>query len=317
LAFAENPIGTVSIGTNVYIANNAFDSAGYNSFTAVFYNNQGRRAGIYSNSWRLVSATAPTGGTAVTATAAATSATVQVAQPVQITLQSGPRNMLLVNGGTIPTNHSITVSSFYICKYEVTQEEYQQVMGKNPSKLKGKKLPVEQVKWYDAIEYCNKLSSMDRLTPAYTINGEEVTWNRSANGYRLPTEAEWEYACRAGTTTNFNTGNDITTSQASIYNKVLKSDAQKTKPVGSFRPNAWGLYDMHGNVDEWCWDWYDDNLPSGTQIDPTGPITGTVRVIRGGNYRSVKSELGSSARGKFSPTFSSFRTGFRIVRNAQ
>jgi formylglycine-generating enzyme required for sulfatase activity len=325
-AFAENQIGSVSIGANVYIANNAFDNAGYNSFSAGFYNSQGRRAGTYSNSWRWVSAPV-SGGTAVTAaatTATATTTASASAQPTppvpQIVLQAGPRNTLLVKGGTIPTKESITVSDFYMSKYEVTQKEYQELMGKNPSRLKGNKLPVEQVRWYDAVEYCNKLSSKDGLTPAYTINGEEVTWNRSADGYRLPTEAEWEYACRAGTTTDFNTGNDITLSQANIYNKALKtnsSNSQKIKPVGSFKPNAWGLYDMHGNVGEWCWDWYNDNLPSGAQIDPTGHTTGTSRVIRGGDYRSVKADSNSSARGKLSPTFSSFSTGFRVARNAK
>jgi len=321
-AFAENQIGSVSLGSNVYIANNAFDNAGYNSFSAGFYNSQGRRAGTYSNSWRWVSAPA-TGGTAVTVaptTSTATATASASAQPTpppvpQIVLQAGPRNTLLVNGGTIPTKESITVSNFYMGKYEVTQKEYQEVMGKNPSRLKGNKLPVEQVRWYDAIEYCNKLSSKDGLTPAYTINGEEVTWNRSADGYRLPTEAEWEYACRAGTTTDFNTGNDITLSQASIYNKNLKT--QRPKPIGSFKPNAWGLYDMHGNVNEWCWDWYNDNLPSGVQIDPIGPSTGTMRVLRGGDHRSAKADLNSSARGKLSPNFSSFSTGFRVARNAQ
>jgi formylglycine-generating enzyme required for sulfatase activity len=317
-AFSENQIGSVSLGANVYIANNAFDSSGYNSFSAGFYNSQGRRAGTYSNSWRWVSAPAP-GGTAATTAATATtaSASAQPAQTAQVVLQTGPRNTILLNGGSIPTKESITVSSFYMCKYEVTQKEYQELMGNNPSRLKGNKLPVEQVRWYDAVEYCNKLSSKDGLTPVYTINGEDVTWNRSANGYRLPTEAEWEYACRAGTTTEFNTGADITASQTTIYNKALKANAQKTKPVGSFKPNAWGLYDMHGNVNEWCWDWYDDNLPSGAQINPTGPITGSWRVVRGGDYRSAKVDLKSSARGKFSPNFCSLSSGFRVVRNAQ
>jgi hypothetical protein len=316
LAFADNPIGTVSIGANVYVANNAFDGLGNNAFFAI-YNSQGRRAGTYSNGWRFVSAGVPGGTAAATSTAVTATTAGTVAQstqpPVQIVLQTGPRNTVLLNSGTIPTKDTITVNSFYMSKYEVTQREYQEVMGKNPSGSKGKNLPVEQVKWYDAIEYCNKLSSKDGLTPVYTINGEDVTWNRSANGYRLPTEAEWEYACRAGTTTDFNTGTDITSKQANIYNK----NTQKLKPVGSFKPNAWGLYDMHGNVSEWCWDWYNNNLPSGVQIDPTGPITGTVRVIRGGNYGSAKDNLRSSAQENLSPTFSSFSTGFRVARNAQ
>jgi hypothetical protein len=155
-------------------------------------------------------------------------------------------NMVRVEGGTFQmgssasepqresneTQHQVTVSGFYMGKYTVTQKEYQEVMGTNPSYFKGDNLPVENVSWYDAIEYCNRLSIREGLTPAYTIdkgrsdinNKSEyddvrwlVTWNRNANGYRLPTEAEWEYACRAGTTTLFNTGNNITTNNAN-YN---------------------------------------------------------------------------------------------------
>jgi formylglycine-generating enzyme required for sulfatase activity len=174
-----------------------------------------------------------------------------------------PYNMVRINGGTFqmgsPVNevgrksdevqHYVTVSSFYMGKYLVTQKEYQEVIGTNPSSFKGDNLPVEQVSWFDVVNYCNRLSQQEGLTPAYTINVENVTWNQNANGYRLPTEAEWEYACRAGTTTPFSTGNNITTSQANYYR-------EKTTVVGSFSPNPWGLYDMHGNVSEWCWDWY-------------------------------------------------------------
>ena len=105
------------------------------------------------------------------------------------------------------TQHSVTVSDFYIGKYEVTQKEYQEVTGENPSYFKGEDLPVENVTWYDAINYCNLLSEKQGLEPVYEINRENVTWNKEKNGYRLPTEAEWEYAGRAGTTTVFNTEN--------------------------------------------------------------------------------------------------------------
>ena len=126
-------------------------------------------------------------------------------------------NFVLIKGGSFQmgspeseawrsadeTQHSVTVSDFYMSKYELTQKEYEEITGSNPSNFSGKNLPVENVSWLDAVAYCNAKSEKENLTPAYTINGQSVSWDRSANGYRLPTEAEWEYACRAGTTTPF------------------------------------------------------------------------------------------------------------------
>ena len=163
--------------------------------------------------------------------------------------------------------HSVTVSDFYIGKYEVTQKEYQDITGQNPSNFKGENLPVENVTWYDAINYCNLLSQKQGLEPVYEINGENVTWNKEKNGYRLPTEAEWEYAGRAGTTTVFNTENSISADEANFYGhypygieeNYFSQENLDTKPgvyrqtttkVGSFNPNKWGLYDIHGNVRE-------------------------------------------------------------------
>ena len=139
--------------------------------------------------------------------------------------------LVLINGGTFQmgspesemqretdeTQHEVTVSDFYIGRYEVTQEQYEKVMGDNPSNFSGENLPVENVTWYDAIEYCNRLSEQEGLTPVYTVDGENVSWDRSANGYRLPTEAEWEYAARAGTTTPFNTETSISDEEANYY----------------------------------------------------------------------------------------------------
>jgi formylglycine-generating enzyme required for sulfatase activity len=220
--------------------------------------------------------------------------------------------------------HSVTVSGFYMSKYEVTQGEYQAVMGTNPSRFKGDNLPVEEVSWYDAIEYCNALSQREGLTPAYTIDKSQrdpnntsdyddlqwrVTWNRSADGYRLPTEAEWEYACRGGTTTAYYTGDTISISQANCNNYY-----KGTTAVGSFAPNPWGLYDMHGNVWEWCWDWY-GNYSGDSQTNPGGPTTGAVRVFRGGGWSNSGQALRSANRFySFYPSFRHLDLGFRLVR---
>jgi formylglycine-generating enzyme required for sulfatase activity len=252
------------------------------------------------------------------------------APPPQPT-QTMPANFVRIGGGSFmmgsplsevdrfgnETQHSVMISKpFYIGKYEVTQKEWVDVMGSNPSYFKGDNLPVEQVSWYDAIEYCNKRSQKEGLTPAYTIdktrsdgnntNGNDnvkwvVTWNRNANGYRLPTEAEWEQACRAGTATPFYTGNNITTNHANYdgnnpYNGNAKGvNRGKTWVVGSGTPNPWGLYDMSGNVWEWCWDWYGD-YPSGAQTDPMGASSSSGRVLRGGSWRDSGQYLRSAYR---------------------
>jgi formylglycine-generating enzyme required for sulfatase activity len=206
--------------------------------------------------------------------------------------------------------HQVSVNSFYMGKYEVTQAEYEQVMGINPSKFKGSNLPVEQITWYDVVEYCNRLSQREGLTPVYQISGSTATCNWNANGYRLPTEAEWEYACRAGTTTAYNTGNTINTNTG-WYGDNSNST---THPVGQKPANAWGLYDMHGNVWEWCWDWF-VSYSSRTQTDPRGPTSGSYRVARGGSWFIDKRELRSAYRGYYNPSVRYSILGFRLVRS--
>jgi formylglycine-generating enzyme required for sulfatase activity len=257
---------------------------------------------------------------------------------VSVSAQSSVSDSFVrINGGTFmmgspvgeiernddEVQHQVTVSAFYMGKYEVTQKEYEEVMGTNPSRFKEPNLPVENVSWFDAVEYCNKRSQKEGLTPAYMISGagdnRTVTWNRNANGYRLPTEAEWEYACRAGTTTSFSAGNSITTDQANYngnrpYNNNAKGTyREKTTPVGSFAPNPWGVYDMHGNVFEWCWDWYGD-YSGGAQTNPTGAVTGSYRALRGGAWSFNGQNLRSALRSYTNPSILNDAFGFRLAR---
>lgn len=228
--------------------------------------------------------------------------------------------------------HSVTVSSFYMSAYEVSQAEYRKVMGKNPSRFSGKNLPVETVSWMDAVRYCNARSRQEGLTPVYKISGKNVTWNRNANGYRLPTEAEWEYACRAGTKTPFNTRTSISAKEANYYGhypyeieeNYFTEEKLETKPgiyrektvsVKSFSPNAWGLYNMHGNVSEWVWDYY--AAYGKKKNNPTGPKNGTLKVYRGGGWNDFAKHMRSAYRATLNPDMSSFNIGIRLVRNAQ
>ena len=229
--------------------------------------------------------------------------------------------------------HTVTVSDFYIGTHEVTQAEYQSVTGKNPSENRGAKLPVETVSWFDAVRFCNAKSKQDGLTPAYTIDGENVTWNRSANGWRLPTEAEWEYAARAGTKGPFSIIPSPSPKQANYYghypynieqnyfstgNLDVKPGTYRghTVPVGSFKPNPWGLYDVHGNVSEWCWDRY-GTYPREAQTDPAGPETGATRICRGGGWNDFAKHLRSAYRSSQTPDDAFASRGFRLVRNAK
>ena len=249
----------------------------------------------------------------------------------------------LINGGTFqmgsPANeperssdeiqHSVTVSSFYMAKTEISQREYQAVMGTNPSETKGDNLPVTNITWYDAIQYCNKLSEAEGLTPCYTVSGTTVTWDKSANGYRLPTEAEWEYAARANTTTPFSFGDYVHNSDANCYNAygynndasgnwVNGSDAylRRTVAVDQYAANAYGLYNMHGNAAEWVWDWYDAyNTQAST--NPTGPESGNAKIVRGGGWNDHPKHIRSAYRGAHPADVSLYSISVRPVRNAE
>lgn len=231
------------------------------------------------------------------------------------------------------TQHQVTLSAFYVDPHEVTQKDYQAVMGTNPSHFRGDNLPVEQVTWYDAINYCNKLSEAQGLTPAYQIDGTTVTWNRAADGYRLLTEAEWEYAARAGTQSVFYEGGQIVADQVNFCGSypylieenylshqnpevVTSTYRQETMPVDGLAPNSWGLYHMEGNVSEWCFDYYGP-YDSAQSTDPSGPTSGSLRVNRGGGWNDFAKHVRMAYRSVTSPDTVEQNLGFRIARNAE
>ncbi len=232
---------------------------------------------------------------------------------------------------TDEAQHQVTLSQdFFLGKYEVTQEEFEKLMDFNPSNLKGSRLPVETVSWYDAVWFCNQMSDRDGRTPYYSITGvvkkeqsiseANVTIQRGANGYRLPTEAEWEYACRAGekTSTPFSFGANITPEQVNYngnlpYNNTDKGIyREKTVEVDAFSGNRFGLYQMHGNVWEWCYDYY-GNYPSGNVTDPIGPTTGSYRVFRGGGWYDLARYCRSADRSDYTPDYRRLSVGFRVA----
>jgi len=214
--------------------------------------------------------------------------------------------------------HEVAISSFYIDKYPVTQEQYEKIMNDNPSRWKGGKNPVEQVRWSDAVKYCNARSLKEGLQPCYDLN----TWqcNFEANGYRLPTEAEWEYACRAGSKTAYFFGDSP--SKISDYAWVDENSNGKPHPVGQKKPNPWGLYDICGNVWEWCNDFYQvDYYQQSPTEDPRGPKEGETKVVRGGAWKFSADSCRSGYRYNEAPGYSDVCFGydiygFRCVKNA-
>jgi formylglycine-generating enzyme len=234
--------------------------------------------------------------------------------------------------GTEEIRHKVTLTRrYYLCDHEVTQAEWVAVMKWNLSLNKGSDLPVEEVTWFDCVEYCNKRSEREKLTPAYEIvvamrvnehiTKAVVTWKREANGYRLPTEAEWEYACRAGTQTAFSCGTCLTAERGNFDGREPLPGCpagrfrEAATPVKSYAPNPWGLYDMHGNVYEWCWDWR-AAYPAGAVRDPLGPESGERRIFRGGGWNASERFSRSACREDGSLSLRGVSMGVRVGRNA-
>jgi sulfatase modifying factor 1 len=256
--------------------------------------------------------------------------------------QNEPGSMVLVKGGTVANTKSnlygknVTMSDFYIGRYEVTQKEWSEVMGSNPSNFKGDTLPVEKISWYDCVEYCNKRSIKEGLKPYYNIDKNKkdpnnpseydktkwtVTINAGANGYRLPTEVEWEYASGGGQLSKSYTysGSDKIDEVAWYWQnsgdkpltgfwnyKAVESNHCKTKAVGVKAPNELGLYDMSGNVREWCYDWYGESLEN---------KSGTDRVCRGGGWLGGDFCGESSYRSFMVPDRNGRDLGLRVCRD--
>lgn len=212
----------------------------------------------------------------------------------------------------------VQISAFSMDVTEVTQESFQAMLGRNPAKWPGPDKPVERISWLAAVQYCNMRSTRDGFRPCYDL--KTLKCDFTADGYRLPTEAEWEYACRAGTSTRWSFGSAA--GDVGKHAWFKGNSGKTTHPVKAKPANPWGLYDMHGNVAEWCHDFYDESYyASAPARDPRGPETGEERVLRGGSWNVGEESCRSAARFSQPPgladvCFGYEAYGFRCVRRA-
>ena len=206
--------------------------------------------------------------------------------------------------------HKVEISrDFYVGKYPVTQELWEAVMGNNSSHFKGEDRPVEKVSWFDCVEFCNKLSELENKELAYIINGENVSCNWTAKGYRLLTEGEWEYCARGGESHLYAGSDNV--DEVAWYRE---NSGGMTHPVGQKKPNGFGLYDMSGNIWEWCWDCFED-YQSGSFVDPEGGTDTSFRVRRGGSwkYRAEFCRIANRSKGR--KYYRSMLLGVRFARS--
>jgi sulfatase modifying factor 1 len=210
-----------------------------------------------------------------------------------ISLPAGP---VTLSDRRTQSTWSVELAPYRLAAHPITQAQYAEVTGHHPSTARGDRLPVEGVSWQDAVRFCNTLSYRDGYTPAYRLDDrEDIEWDAGADGYRLPTEAEWEYACRAGTTgPRYGPLDDIA---------WYRGNSEETPhEVAGKQPNAWGLYDMLGNVWDWCWDLYDPQ------------VYGSYRTLRGGGWFDEQWSCRASVRRRSHPTLRIDDVGFRVAR---
>lgn len=209
--------------------------------------------------------------------------------------------------------HKVFVSDFYISEFLVRQTLYENIMKRNPSKEKSSTLPAENISWLNAIKFCNALSIKEDLNPYYIIEEESVTLIPTAKGYRLPTEAEWEYAAGGGNKNRTMWAGTNHKEEVSDYAWYLENSEGRIHPVGQKKPNTLGLYDMSGNVWEWCWDWC-RAYSSKEQKNPLGPPMGLFHVVRGGSWYCSVDGCRVTFRCKFA-FLNNLNIGFRLAQN--